>query len=127
MEPVVCATWHTAVRFSSFQTEGTDGRPGPVSEQSGTESYRVSEQFDDSLLKRVMNWEYSHGYGSTGSFLATETWRDVFNATTFKTHLVRVSIDEAHCITHWYVVLGIFCFITKTYKMEQTSSVTKHN
>lgn len=82
----------------------------------GLKAIALSEQSDDSILERVMNGEFSHVYGSPESFLATDMWRDVFNATTFKTRLVGVAIDEAHCISHWYVVLVIFCSITKTYR-----------
>lgn len=63
-----------------------------------------------------MNGEFLYVYGLFESFFATDTWRDVFNVITFKIRLVGVVIDEAYCISYWYVVLVIFCFIIKIYR-----------
>ena len=71
-----------------------------------------SEDID--VIERVMNGDYSHVYGSTESFLAQDTWRDMFSSTTLKSNLIGVAIDEAHCISHWYVVLNLFLFIFRS-------------
>ena len=60
---------------------------------------------EDDIMERVMDGEFSHVYGSPESFLGQDAWRDVFSSSSFKAHLIGVAIDEAHCISHWYVLL----------------------
>ena len=36
----------------------------------------------------------------------TKPWRELFSSTTFAPNLVLVAIDEAHCITEWYVFIA---------------------
>ena len=78
----------------------------------GLKAIALAEDSSDVLIERVMNGEYSHVYGSPESFLAQDTWRDIFISTTFKAHLVGVAIDEAHCISHWYVKCPFVVFLT---------------
>ncbi|XP_068756381.1 ATP-dependent DNA helicase RecQ-like [Montipora capricornis] len=67
----------------------------------GLKAIALTEDSADGIVERVMNGEYLRVYGSPESFLAQDTWRDIFSCNTFKTHLVGVAIDEAHCISHW--------------------------
>ena len=67
----------------------------------GLKAVALNEESDEVIIEKVLKGDYSHVYGSPESFLAQDTWRDIFSSTTFKTHLVGVAIDEAHCISHW--------------------------
>ena len=67
----------------------------------GLKAVALNEESDEAIIERVVKGDYSHVYGSPESFLAQDTWRGIFSSTTFKTHLVGVAIDEAHCISHW--------------------------
>lgn len=86
----------------------------------GFKAIVLSEESDNGVIEKVMNGEYLHVYGSPESFLGQEIWRDVFSCTTFKTHLVGVAIDEAHCISHWYVffILYLFCIIKSSLRVK---------
>ena len=75
----------------------------------GLKAIVLTEQADHSILKRVMNGKYSHVYGSPKSFFATDTYRNVFNVTRFKTCLVRVAIDDALCIS-WPRLFWLYLF-----------------
>ena len=70
----------------------------------------LTEDSSEDVIERATNGEYSHVYGSPESFLAQDTWKDMFSSTTFKSNPIGVAIDEAHCISHWYVVLYFFFF-----------------
>ena len=65
----------------------------------GLKAIAITEDSEDDIIQRVMKGEYSHVYGSP------EAWRAVFSTSSFKAHLIAVPIDEAHCISHWYVLL----------------------
>ena len=34
---------------------------------------------------------------------ATKPWRELFKSPMFRKHLVLLAVDEAHCISEWYV------------------------
>ncbi len=56
----------------------------------------VSE--DPEFIQQIMNGVYTHVYGSPECLLASKTWRDLFSCPIFCERLIRVAIDEAHCI-----------------------------
>ena len=66
----------------------------------GLKAVALTEESDDSLIEKVVSGEYSHVYGSPESFLAGDSWQDIFNSP-LKRQLTRVAVDEAHCISHW--------------------------
>ena len=71
----------------------------------GLKAIALTEESEDDVIERVMKGEYSHVYGSPESFLSQDAWRDVFSTSSFRAHLIGVAIDEAYCISHWYVLL----------------------
>jgi len=71
----------------------------------GLKAIALTEDSEDDIIEQVMKGEYSHVYGSPESFLSEDAWRAVFSTSSFKAHLIAVAIDEAHCISHWYVFL----------------------
>ena len=77
----------------------------------GLKAVALTEDSEDSIIERVIDGEYSHVYGSPESFLSKDAWRDVFSTSSFRTHLIGVAIDEAHCISHWYVLLQFLMHI----------------
>ena len=77
----------------------------------GLKAIALTEDSEDDIIERVMNGEYSHVYGSPESFLSEDAWRDVFSTSSFKAHLIGVAIDEAHCISHWYVTMQFLMYI----------------
>ena len=60
---------------------------------------------EDELMQQVLNGNFVLVYGSPECLLSTESWRIIFGCESFKNMLIGVAIDEAHCITQWYVAI----------------------
>ena len=63
----------------------------------------ITDEEDVEIIQQVMNGNYVLVYGSPECLLLTESWRSIFDCQSFKEMLIRVAIDEFHCITQWYV------------------------
>ena len=60
----------------------------------------VSEKHDDALVRKIVNGEVTHVYGSPECLLAS-TWRGILSCKHIRESLVCVAVDEAHCISQW--------------------------
>ena len=38
----------------------------------------------------------------------TKPWRDLFSSAAFRSKLVLLTVDEAHCISEWYIMYTLF-------------------
>ena len=56
---------------------------------------------DPNIIQQVMNGNYVVVYGFPECLLSTPTWRGIFADPDFKEKTI--AIDEAYCITQWYV------------------------
>lgn len=74
----------------------------------GLKAIALTEDSEEYSIERVINGEYSYVYGSPESFLSKDAWRGIFSNRSFRAHLIGVAIDEAHSISHWYVVIQFF-------------------
>lgn len=54
---------------------------------------------------RVERGECSLVYTSPESLLANSRWRNMLSSDIYKNNLVGIVVDEAHCISHWNIVL----------------------
>lgn len=64
----------------------------------------ITNELDDpEIIQQVLNGIYIVVFGSPECFLSTSTWRGIFMSETLKEMIIGVAIDEAHCITQWYV------------------------
>ena len=60
----------------------------------------VTDEHNDRTVVDIIDGKYTHVYGSPECFLST-TWRGLFSSKKFKSSLVCVGVDEAHCISQW--------------------------
>lgn len=60
----------------------------------------VTEEHNDKTVVDIIDGKYTHVYGSLECFLST-TWRGLFSSKKFRSPLVCVAVDEAHCISQW--------------------------
>ena len=64
-----------------------------------------SEQ-DAEVLNDVENGiKFSIVYASPESMLSVSRWRRMLSTETYKKRLIGIAVDEAHCISHWYVAV----------------------
>ena len=63
-----------------------------------------SEQ-DAEVLNDVENGKFSIVYASPESMLSVSRWRRMLSNETYKKRLIGIAVDEAHCISHWYVAV----------------------
>ncbi len=68
----------------------------------------ITNEEDPEIIQQVLNGTYIIVFGSPECLLSTITWRGVFECESFREKLVGVAIDEAHCITQWYVSYILF-------------------
>ena len=52
---------------------------------------------------KLMSGNYTFVYTSPESLLADGSRRELFSSPVYKERIFGVVVDEAHCITHWYV------------------------
>ena len=70
----------------------------------GMSAISLSDIITDSQRKAVENGEYSIVYGSPESWLGDERWRKMVARDGFKRFVRALAVDEAHIISHWYVI-----------------------
>ena len=63
----------------------------------------ITDEEDVEIIQQLMNGNHVLVYGSPECLLSSEPWRSIFDCQSFKEMLIGVAIDEAHCITQWYV------------------------
>jgi len=61
----------------------------------------ISDQEDPEIVQQVMNGAYVVVYCSPECLLSTLTGRGILADPTFKSMLIGIAVDEAHCITQW--------------------------
>ena len=74
----------------------------------GVPAIAITDEEDPDIVQKVINGNYIVVYGSPECLLSTATWRSIFSSKSFTEMLIGVAIDEAHCITQWYVSLRFF-------------------
>lgn len=60
----------------------------------------VTDEHNDNLVRDIIDGKHTHVYGSPECFLSS-TWRGIFTSKQFRSSLVCVAVDEAHCINQW--------------------------
>ena len=66
---------------------------------------------DPKILEDVENGTYSHVYASPESMLSVQRWRSMIQPPTFQEHCLLVSVNEAHCISQWWVLFNCIILI----------------
>ena len=77
---------------------------------TGVPAIAITDEEDPEIVQQVINGNYIAVYALPESLLCTVTWGSIFSCSTFIEMLIGVAINEAHCITEWYVSL-IFPFL----------------
>ena len=78
---------------------------------TGVPAIAITDEGDPDIVQQVINGNYIVVYGSPECLLSTATWRSIFSCNTFVEMLIGVAIDEAHCITQWYVSYSLIFFL----------------
>jgi superfamily II DNA helicase RecQ len=63
----------------------------------------ITNDNDPEIIQQVLNGYYIVVFGSPECLLSASTWRGLFMSELIKEMIIGVAIDEAHCITQWYV------------------------
>ena len=82
-------------------------------ESVGIPAIAIGNEDDPEIIQQVIEGYYILVYCSPEAVLSIATWRGILSSPTFKEKLIGVAIDEAHCITQWFVsyyLLLWFCF-----------------
>ena len=58
----------------------------------------------DSIEEKVVRGYYSVVYGSLELWLGDERWRKMVSGSVYRNNVKGVAVDEAHIISHWYVM-----------------------
>lgn len=67
----------------------------------GIPAIAIGTETDAEMIQQVINGNFIIVFISPECLLSTSTWREIFNAESFKEMLIGVAVDEAHCITQW--------------------------
>ena len=59
------------------------------------------DQTDENIRSNVIAGEYSLVYMSPESMLTNLRYREMFRSAVYQENLVRLAIDEAHCVEKW--------------------------
>ena len=78
----------------------------------GVPAIVLGDSDDPEIFQQVLNGCYIVVFSSPECLLITSKWRGMFSSCDdFKDMMIGVAIDEAHCITQWYVSLGQLNFM----------------
>lgn len=72
----------------------------------GIPSIAVGDNVDLEFVEMVKNGVFPLIYCSPECALSTTIWRGIFHDPEFREKLVGVAVDEAHCISQWYIYLS---------------------
>lgn len=64
-----------------------------------------SEQDDMAVNDAVFKGQYQLVFISPESLIRNLRWREMLRSDVYQQNLVGLAIDEAHCVTKWYVIL----------------------
>ncbi len=62
-----------------------------------------SEQDDKAVKEAVLKGKYQLVFIGPESLIRNLRWREMLRSDTYHQNLVGLAIDEAHCVTKWYV------------------------
>ena len=71
----------------------------------GIPAISVGDINDPEIIQQIINGYYILVYCSPEAMLSIATWRDILSCKCFQERLIGFAVDEAHCITQWYVYL----------------------
>ena len=63
----------------------------------------ITDDDDPETIQQVLNGIYTIVFGSPECLLSTGVWLGIYQCESLREKLVGVAIDEAHCVTQWYV------------------------
>ena len=63
----------------------------------------ITDVEDLKIIEQVLNGNFLVVFGLPKCLLSTTPWRGIFKSESFSEMLIGVAIDEAHCITQWWV------------------------
>lgn len=64
-----------------------------------------SEQDDMAVNDAIFKGRYQLVFISPESLIRNLRWREMLQSNVYQQNLVGLAIDEAHCVTKWYVIL----------------------
>ena len=74
----------------------------------GITAIALNEALSEDKIQALVNGEFSVVFGSPESWLNNDRWRQMVGNNVYKRSVRAVVVDEAHVISHWYVM---YCYI----------------
>ena len=70
----------------------------------GVSAIALNDIASDSIEEKLVRGYYSVVYRSPELWLGDERWRKMVSGSVFRSNVKAVAVDEAHIISHWYVM-----------------------
>jgi superfamily II DNA helicase RecQ len=83
-------------------------------------------QLDKSVASRIMDGTFSIMFSYPEAALRPGFWRRCFTSGKFHDNFQAVVVDEAHCMTEWYV-LYIYLTLSRLFKQKHIASFQHEN
>ena len=67
----------------------------------------VGKEQEDKMKDGVLKRQYQLLFISPESLIMNLQWREMLRSEVYQQNLVGLAVDEAHCVTKWYVLILI--------------------
>ena len=74
----------------------------------GVSATSLNETSSEDSIQAVLSGAFSVVFGSPESWLDNEIWRKMIGNDVYKKSVRAVVVDEAHVISHWYVLYNCY-------------------
>ena len=72
-------------------------------ERKGIKASFIGGGQEEANLQKIFKGEMNIVNSSPEAVLGNEQWREMVSSPIYQRNVIAVAVDEAHCITHWYV------------------------
>ena len=72
-------------------------------ERKGIKASFIGGGQEQANLQKILKGEMNIVYSSPEAVLGNDQWREMVSSPIYQRNVIAVAVDEAHCITHWYV------------------------
>ena len=96
-----------AVTYSSSETNHSLFQVSVFTSKGIKAAFVGGEQDDRAVKDAVFEGQYQLVFISPESLIRNLRWREMLRNDVYQHNLVGLAVDEAHCVTKWYVALLI--------------------